>query len=91
LFHDKTQHLKGAFLRSRAVAASSHHHGGYCPKAAQPQPHSQVCDFFVSNIYVSRVDVADKETMIRAYKKKQIPRHRISAAPKPADMNAISE
>jgi hypothetical protein len=32
------------------------------PKAAQPQPHSQVCDFFVSNIYVSRVDVADKET-----------------------------
>jgi len=31
-------------------------------KAAQPQPRSQVCDFFVSNIYVSRVDVADKET-----------------------------
>ena len=30
-------------------------------KAAQPQPRSQVCDFFVSNIYVSRVDVADKE------------------------------
>ena len=32
------------------------------PKAAQPQPHSQVCDFFVSNIYVFRVGVADKET-----------------------------
>jgi len=29
--------------------------------------------------------------MIRAYKKKQIPRRRISALPKPADMNAISE
>jgi hypothetical protein len=36
--------------------------GPSLPKAAQPRPHSQVCDFFVSNIYVSRVDVADKET-----------------------------
>jgi hypothetical protein len=26
-----------------------------------------VCDFFVSNIYVSRVDVADKETVERAW------------------------
>jgi hypothetical protein len=31
-------------------------------KAAQPQPHSQLYDFFVSNIHASHVDVADKKS-----------------------------